>query len=79
MSKKLAERAHGKRRLFERFGLSLNRQQLRDLVWQIRNSTGVFVRRQSNTRSHWIVTHEGKDLYVVYDNHRQEIVTALYK
>jgi predicted RNA-binding protein associated with RNAse of E/G family len=76
-SKKLAQRAHARKRISQRFGFALNRHEIHALVLQIQNGAAVSLGRQSCSRSHWMVTHEGTQMHAVYDNKRHVIVTVL--
>ena len=77
MRKKLSERIHTKRRLQERYGLDLNRHELRKLVIQIQDATAEFLETQTNRISLWRVKHDEVSIDVVYDKKRGEIITAL--
>ncbi len=79
MSKKSCQRIHAKRRLEERFGLTINRHQLRDLVLQIQSGKAEHLETQSNRISIKAVTVNGQKIAVVYDRNRQNIVTFLPK
>ena len=77
MRKKLSERVHAKRRLVERYGLELNRRELRELVSQIQEAKATHIETQSNRVSLWRVSHGTIEIVVVYDKKRGTIVTAL--
>lgn len=72
-----AQRAHAKRRLRERYGLTVNRHDLCALVSLIQGGQGRMVLRQSNRVTVWEVPFQDQLLRVVYDSLRHEIVTAL--
>jgi hypothetical protein len=75
--KKVAQRRHAKRRAAERYGLELNRHDMRTLVEQIQHGDAEFIERQSLRVSVWWVTVGGKRCRVVYDRLRKTIVTFL--
>lgn len=72
-------KAHLRKRASERYGLTLNKDDVRDINKQIQTKGAEFVGRQSLTRSFWKVEHAGQTLNVVYDNLRHTAVTALPK
>lgn len=76
-SKHVAQRIHAKRRAQQRYGLTLNRQQMRELVAQIQNGKGIFLERQSLRVTLWRVEFEGRKCKVVYDSRRGVIVSFL--
>lgn len=78
-NKKHAQNLHFKRRLEERFGLVLNRQDRLDIVNLIQNGDPrFFYIKKENTRLRWwIVDYKDKLFPVVYDTHRHALVTAL--
>lgn len=77
MSKAEQQRKHAKRRIRERYGISVNRHQLRDIAEQIRQGRALFVERQSNRVTRWVVEYQGKKILVIYDSLRGNVVTAL--
>lgn len=77
ISKKYSQRAHAKRRALERFGIELTKDVRRTLVQAIQKGEARFRARQSLRITHWIVEYQGKELPVVYDRQRHEIVTVL--
>lgn len=71
---------HARRRLHERFDIDLTRETQAQIVSAIRageSERARFLDRQSNNRTMWLVTHEGREIPVVYDKARKQIVTAL--
>lgn len=77
-SKKVAQRIHARRRLQERYNISLNRHQIRDIVAMVKNAKGVkTISRQSLRTSVKEVTYQGHLLRFVYDHNRGTIVTFL--
>jgi hypothetical protein len=77
MSKKDWERRHTKRRVMERYGLTVNRCVRIQMVKQIQKGTGKFVERRSKARTVWYVKIGNDYVKVVYDKDRHEILTAL--
>lgn len=77
MKTKQARNIHAKRRLEERYGLNINRWQLRDMNLQIQSGKAQFIERQSNSRTVWRVQHEGRELFAVYHSGTNSIVTFL--
>ena len=78
ISKLKAERLHAKRRYKERFNISLSRKQLNDIISNIQNGKdAIFLCKQSNNFSKWIVNVKGNKAIAVYDKNRKQIVTFL--
>ncbi len=77
LTKRQCEAIHSKRRALERYNLSLNRHDLRDIVSMITNNQATFLLKESNTRSHWLVVYKEKKLKLVYDKPRKMIITFL--
>ena|SRR3989344_2761338 len=75
--KRYALRMHAKRRAFERYGITLNRHDVKQIVQMIRDGSGKFLRRQSRIRVHWEVEFRSVKMRVVYDSLRDEIITFL--
>lgn len=76
-SKKKAQHLHAKRRFIERYGLEVNRKDLRFMINQIQNGKAKLIERQSHRVSKWRVKFADRNVYVVYDKMRKSIVTAL--
>jgi hypothetical protein len=77
VNKVRAQRVHAKRRAHARYGLTLNRRDLRAIVDQIQRGRARLIERQSNRLTLWIVTLRGQRTRVVYDAHRHSVVTFL--
>lgn len=77
--KKIKQRIHAKQRLEERYDLKLNRHDIKVLVSKIQCGNARFIRKQSNRVTHWMVNYLGKEIHLVYDKKRQNIITALTK
>lgn len=73
------QRAHFKRRLFERYGIEINRIEYSELCERLRRNGAdvLYVRAESNTRTHWIIEIQGVKVRAVYDKARGQLVTAL--
>lgn len=76
-SKARAQRIHAKRRAYQRYGLVLNKWDLRELVTAIQSNKATHVEKRSNRVSEWDVQFHGETVRVVYDNMRKTIVTFL--
>lgn len=68
---------HANRRCKQRFNVSLKRSEQRSIVSLIQQSKAVFIERQSNRITLWLVNYKEKAMRVVYDKHRKLIVTVL--
>lgn len=77
MDKKLAQRIHAKYRAQQRYGLSLNRHDLRRLVDQIQAGNAQVIKRSSLRVSVLELAIDGLVFRVVYDHKRKNIVTFL--
>lgn len=82
--KAAAQLFHAKRRLLERYGITLRVREIRGLAERIRTrkkapeeTRPTFVVRQSLRLTVWALQHNGTPLVVVYDKLRNTIVTAL--
>ena len=77
LNKEQASRAHFRRRAWQRFELTLSRDDIEDAVAKIKRGESVFVSKQSNTRTLHKVTVGDKEVIIVYDKNRKVPVTAL--
>lgn len=75
--KRIAQRAHTRRRAQERYGVKLNKAAMAALIARIQSNRAKFVERQSNRITVWEVEHQSKRMRVVYDTKRGTIVTCL--
>lgn len=75
--KREAQRVHAKRRAAERYGLILNRSDLREIVLAIQRQQATFLFKESNRLTHYALDFQGKRVVVVYDKQRKTIVTFL--
>lgn len=76
-TKKLNQRKHFKRRMFERYGVEINRKDIETIVKSIQNREAKFLSRTSNRVTLWEVDYQGLAIPVVYDSQRKTVVTAL--
>jgi len=80
MKKKTAAllNSHARLRSAQRYGVALTKKLRRQLLQQIREQNAAkFLKRQSRTRTHWLITLGDKPAVVVYDKTRHTIVTVL--
>lgn len=78
--KKLADlAAHFKKRILERYGITINREQYRELCERMIIGKGRFLGKESNARTHWLLWIEEQWVYVVYNKVLGGLVTALPK
>lgn len=77
VNKTYSERIHAKKRAEERFGVTLNRFDYANIVAQITGQLAVFVERQSNRVSVFIVDLKGIPAIAIYDSERAAISTFL--
>jgi hypothetical protein len=77
ISKTKAERIHAKRRIGQRFNISLNRDDLNKLINSIQNNSAIFFDKQSGNRTRWIVNINNMDVIAVYNKNTKQIVTFL--
>jgi hypothetical protein len=69
--------SHVKTRIVQRYGLELNKFAIKLLNNKIANGEAEFLSRQSNTRTHWKLVYEGKEIYCVYNSKVHRICTVL--
>lgn len=75
--KKFGQRIHAKLRAEQRFGIKLNRDDIKNIVHMIKNSKSFFVRRASKVKSGHAVHYKGNKFYTVYDKTTQTITTVM--
>jgi hypothetical protein len=75
--KKFGQRIHAKLRAEQRFGIKLNRDDIKNIVHMIQNSQSIFVRRASRVKSGHAVYYKGNKFYTVYDKNTQTIATIM--
>jgi hypothetical protein len=76
MTKTQSCKAHFRRRLNERFGLSLNKQARRGIIHQIQHGKATCIEKQSNSRKKFIVDIAGVKAICVYSRAQSTIVTV---
>lgn len=76
-SKKKSQKKHAKRRAFERYGIVLNEDELKQIASYIRKGKADLIRKRSNRVSVYMVRWKDKSYPVVYDRLRRTIVTFL--
>ena len=78
-SKKESQIKHAIKRAKQRFELSLTKTDLIDIVRNIQNNIDcVFIKKQSNRVSIFIIKYKDQQYRVVYDKERKSIVTFLH-
>lgn len=70
---------HTKGRLETRYALEVNKRDLERIIKLIQNKKGRFVRRESNSKTHWLLNYQGQELYVVYSKKTKTILTVMPK
>lgn len=68
---------HAKKRAWERFGLSLNNDNINDIVKVIQKNEAKFIDRESLRVSRWLLDVSGVTVVAVYDKTRKTIITFL--
>jgi hypothetical protein len=68
---------HAKHRAYQRYGVLLNKESLRELVRQIQTGAARFILRQSCNRTLWEIDLNGRPARVIYDSRRGTICTFL--
>jgi len=68
---------HFRRRLFERYGITLEGNRYRVLCDDVRSGRGRFLFKESLTRTHWLLNIDGRGVRVVYDKGQSALSTAL--
>lgn len=76
-SKKLAQRIHAKKRLEERYGLTVNRKELREIISLIQGGNACFLERKSTRVTKWQLQYKGRDIIALYDKNRKNLITVL--
>jgi hypothetical protein len=76
-SKYVCQIKHAQRRALERYGIHCSYADLISIRDQIQSQRATFVERQSHRVTVWDLTHQQKEVRVVYDSQRKMIVTFL--
>jgi len=77
-SKKRNNYIHFKRRIKQRYGVTIDRQEYRALIRKIQNNKSVCLGRQSSNRTVHQVPFRGVQIIVIYDSRASNIVTTIY-
>lgn len=77
LTKLQSQRIHAKRRIEQRFGIQINRHDIREIVNLIQTNRAKFIEKQSNSRSLFSLVFKDNLLYVIYDKTRKNICTFL--
>ena len=77
LTKTMSERWHAKRRFKERFGIKINRFDLREIIKNIRNNKYKVFKNQSNRITIFRGEVKKINVLIVYDKKRKTIVTFL--
>lgn len=72
-----ALRAHAKLRALQRYDLDLTAKMRRKIIEEIQQQRSIHLETQSNRVSIHLVEIEQRDIRVVYDRTRKEIITVL--
>lgn len=67
---------HFRMRLLQRYGIALG-DRYTSCNREVQEGRATFDFKESNTRTHWTLEIEGKQVRVVYDRGRSALVTAL--
>lgn len=78
MNKKKSLLKHAQKRTFERYGLTLNHQQIKDMGFMCKNNNYIcHLGKQSLTRSKIVIKYQNNIYPVIYDKTRHCIITVL--
>ena len=75
--KKVGQQRHAKLRAEQRFGLSLSRDDVKDIVHRIQKGYATFVRRATLIKTLWAIGFRGRKFYVAYDKDTKMITTVM--
>lgn len=78
-NKTAAIKAHFKTRMSERFGFEITQQEIDQIISAIQKQkpTAHFVKKQSHSRTVYMMAVRGKKIRIVYDKLRHQPVTAI--
>jgi hypothetical protein len=68
---------HAKKRVLERYGIILYKDDLNHLVRMIQDGRGKFLEKESVRKTLWELKYKGTKFRVVYDKDRKAIITFL--
>ena len=77
VSKGYCQRIHAKRRAFERYGLTVNKEMSKNIVRRIQSGEALFIGKKSRRVSNFSVIVGGVECIVGYDSSRKNICTFL--
>lgn len=79
VTKKAAQNLHAKRRAEQRFGVKLNKIDIRQIVTNIQEKRDCvsFVKKLSNRLSVWKVKFNEQEAFALFDKSRKNIVTFM--
>jgi hypothetical protein len=80
MGKRDSQRSHFRRRVYERYSLSINEGEYDFLVSKVRKNDKeivTFLMKQSNRITVHVIHYKDTDIVAVYDKLRKTLVTAL--
>lgn len=76
--KKRCQFIHLQKRARERFGLTINERDHKDMILSIQNGVAEFIDKQSHRVSRWkVILKDGTAAVAIYDKMRSSIVTLL--
>lgn len=76
INKKTAEIIHTIKRVERRFGIQLNRLEVKEISKKIMKGKGKYLGKHSTNRSWWQLPVKGKQIAFLYDKKRQVTITA---
>lgn len=76
-SKSKNQLIHFKKRLYERYNITLNRQDINNIISLIQHNQATFLGRYSNRLSLFDITYNDLNFRALYDKERKTLVTAL--
>jgi len=77
LSHKKNLRIHAKKRLYQRYGLKVNKQGYRRIKSRIGSDEGWFLKNMSKRLALYLIHYRGTYLFTVYDKNQLEIATFL--
>lgn len=76
-SKSSSQIQHFKKRMYERHGLVIGKNEYNKILNNVKSGDAEFVEKQSLRVSKYIVEYNGIKLIVIYDKQRKTLVTVL--
>jgi len=68
---------HAKKRAQERYGVSLSKQDMKEIAGWIRHNKARHIHTKSLTKAIWAVEIRGEEIIVLYDRKKRIVVTVL--